>query len=1116
MTHSAYDSLILKLDEFIRKYYKNQMLRGLIYCVGIIVGAYLMVALLEYFGRFSSAVRTLLFYGFIGVTGYVLTRYFAIPLAHMLRFGKVISHEQAAAIVGKHFPNVQDKLLNTLQLKQMAEAAQGNVLLEAGIQQKIEALRPVPFTAAIDLRENRKYLPYALPPVAVVLILLFAAPSVLTKSTDRLLRHGQEIAKEAPFSFRIDEPLTVAENADFTATIILSGKELPAQAYVVFNGQQFLLDKISNQTYSYTFHNVRENIGFQLYASGVYSDGYELEVLPTPRLVDFEVALTYPAYLKRPSETIKNSGDLLVPAGTRLEWRFSANHTDELNVRLCDRREKAEGSGDRFRYSAQATESCTYAIHTANAYFSDRDSIVYQLQVVPDIYPAISAEEMRDSNSYKQVYFTGEVNDDYGFRRLTFNYRFTSAGETRTQREPVVIELPVTREFNTDEFFHHWDLSTIDLQPGEKIEYYFEVWDNDGVTGSKSARTAAREYAAPTLEELQQQIDAQNEDIKDKLEESIRDAQKIQKELEELQRQLREKKELSWQDQKKLDDLLKRQQELQKQIEEIQKQNQQKNEKQNEFQQQNESLMEKQQQLEQLMEKVMTPEMQKMMEELQKMMEELSKEDIQEQLDRMDMNNEDLEKELERALEQFKQLQWEQKMEEVIDELKKLGDEQEKLGEEAEKKESKSEDLQQKQDSLSKAFDELQKKIDEAEELNKELENPNQTPETEKQEQEIEQEQQKSSDELGKNKKSSASKSQKSAGEKMKQMAQQMEMSMAGDQAQQEQEDMEALRALLENIITLSFDQEELMASFKSTDQQDPNYNRLGQVQRKLKDDAKMVEDSLFALSMRVPQLSSVVNHEINLVNENMDVALENIPERKTPEVTTAQQYVMTSFNNLALMLDEALQQMQQQSSCKKPGTGNCEKPGGMGQKPSPSSGQMKKMQEQLSKQQEELKKKGQSQGQNNSGKEGTSKELSEMAAKQAAIRKAVEQKAQELNEDGSGNGNELKQIAREMEELQRDIVNNRITEETIRRQQDILTRLLKAENAERVREQDNQRKSNEAGDYPVSNPEKYEQYLRRKEQETELLKTVPPNLKPYYRDKVNEYFNKLAPAEQR
>ncbi|MBL7941388.1 MAG: hypothetical protein JNM00_01390 [Flavobacteriales bacterium] len=1114
MTHSGYDSLIRKLDEFIRKYYKNQMLRGLIYCVGIIVGAFLLMALLEYFGRFNSGVRTFMFWSFIGLTGYVLVRFFAIPLGHMLRFGKIISHEQAAQIVGQHFPDVQDKLLNTLQLKHMADGAANNVLLEASIKQKTEALRPVSFTSAIDLRENRKYLPYALPPVAVVLILLFAAPSVITKSTDRLLRHGEEIAEDAPFQFSIANDLAVAENADFTANIKINGKELPAQAYVVFNGQQFLLNKTSATEFTYTFHNVKQNVPFRLYASGFYSDGYELNVLPTPKLVDFEVAISYPAYLKRPDEKLKNSGDLLVPEGAKLEWIFSAANTDELNLRIGDKWDKAQGGGENYRYQTQAKQSCSYAILTSNAYFKNRDSIVYQLQVVPDIYPTIAVEEARDSNSFRQLYFTGEVNDDYGFKRLTFNYRFIASAEGRPSDQLETVELPVSRDFNTDEFFHHWDLSQIDLQPGEKIEYYFEVWDNDGVNGSKSARTSSMQYAAPTVEELQEQIDNQNEDIKDKLEESIKDAQKIQKELEELQRQLKEKKELSWQDQKKLDELLKKQQELQKQIEEIQKQNQQKNEKQNEFQQQNESILEKQEQLEKLMEEVLTPEMQKMMEELQKLMEELNKEEIQEQLDQMDMTNEDLEKELERALEEFKQLQWEQKMEEAIEELKQLGEEQEKLGEESEKKESDPQDLKEKQDSLSKSFDEIQKKLEEAEKLNEELQNPNNTPETEQQEQEIDQEQQKSSEELQKNKKSSASKSQKSAGEKMKQMAQQMEMSMAGSEQQQQQEDMEALRALLENIITLSFDQEDLMASFKSIDQKDPNYNKLGQTQRKLKDDAKMVEDSLFALSLRVPQLSSIVNHEINLVNENMELALENIPDRKTPEVTTAQQYVMTSFNNLALLLDEALQQMQQQSSCKKPGTGNCEKPGGMGQKPSPSTGQMKKMQEQLSKQLEEMKAKGQNKGQNNSGKEGMSKELSEMAAKQAAIRKAMEEKARELNEDGSGNGNELKEIAKEMEELQRDIVNNKVSEETLRRQQDILTRLLKAENAERVREQDNQRKSNEADDYPTSNPEKYEQYLRRKEQETELLKTVPPNLKPYYREKVNEYFNKLAPEE--
>ena len=39
----------------------------------------------------------------------------------------------------------------------------------------------------------------------------------------------------------------------------------------------------------------------------------------------------------------------------------------------------------------------------------------------------------------------------------------------------------------------------------------------------------------------------------------------------------------------------------------------------------------------------------------------------------------------------------------------------------------------------------------------------------------------------------------------------------------------------------------------------------------------------------------------------------------------------------------------------------------------------------------------------------------------------------------------------------------------------------------------------------------KYEEYMRKKQQETELLKTVPPTLKPYYKEKVNSYFIKLG-----
>ncbi|MCC6601117.1 MAG: DUF4175 domain-containing protein [Crocinitomicaceae bacterium] len=1107
-----YESLIHKLDEFIRKYYKNKMIRGAIYSVALVLCSYLIVVLLEYFGRFNIALRTFLFWGFIAAALTIVIRFFLIPLSHMFRLGKIISHSQAASIIGRHFPEVQDKLLNTLQLHELSSQSPENNLLEASIQQRIASLKPVSFTSAIDLKQNRKYLKYAVLPIAAILVILFAAPSVLTKPTERLIRHGQLIAELAPFAIHVENnPLQTPENTDFTVNISLSGEEIPDKVYLDLNGQNFLLEKKSPIQFSYTFRNVQKNTPFAFFAGGFHSDSYELKVLPAPALVDFEVNLSYPAYLKRTAETLKNTGDLTIPEGTKINWQFFTRNTENIVVHYGDSSLTPKGGGNHFTLSQVAMGNSEYSVHVSNNLMVSPDSISYRIEVIPDLAPMIAVKEERDSASFKQLYFTGEIKDDYGFRRLTFNYQFINTGKGERDNSPHTIEMPVSKEFPADKFFFDWNLDNLGISPGDKIAYFFEVWDNDGVHGSKSTRSEIREYAAPSLDEIDKSIDQKNDDIKDKLEESIKDAKKLQKEMEDMQRQLLEKQQMSWQDKKKMEELMKKQEELSKQVREIQQKNQQKDRQQGEFRQQNESILQKQEQLQQLMEQIMTPEMQKMMEELQRMMDELNKDELQRQLEQMNLTNEDIEKELDRALEQFKQLEWKQKMEKTIEKIEKLAEEQEKLSEDSEKKDSQSGELKKEQEKLNEKFDDVKKEMEELEKMNEEMENPNDMPENDQQKEEIGEEMKKSTEDLQNNKKSSASKSQKSASQKMKDMAAEMQMAMQSGEEEQQQEDMEALRALLENIVTLSFDQEELMANFKKVDMKDPKYNKLGQVQRKLKDDARMVEDSLFALSKRVPEISAAVNREINLVNENMDKALGSIPDRRTPEITTSQQYVMTSFNNLALMLDEALQQMQSQASSNKPGQGNCNKPGGNGKKPKPSAGDIKKMQESLSKQLEEMKKKGQNKGENKGANSQMSKQLAEMAAQQAAIRKMMEEKAGELNEDGSGNGNELKQISKEMEQLQKDIVNNQISEESLRRQQDIMIRLLKAENAERVREQENQRKSNEAHDFPTSNPMKYEEYMRRKEQETELLKTLPPNLKPYYKEKANSYFNKIG-----
>jgi hypothetical protein len=148
--------LLQKLDAFIRKYYKNLLLKGSIIFLGLFVAVFLLISLLEYFGRYTSGVREILFFSLLFLSLVLLVKFVIIPLAHLLKIGKQISHEQAASIIGKHFSGISDKLTNTLELLKGIGSNQD--LLLAAIAQKSESLSPIPFNAAIDYKSNIKLL----------------------------------------------------------------------------------------------------------------------------------------------------------------------------------------------------------------------------------------------------------------------------------------------------------------------------------------------------------------------------------------------------------------------------------------------------------------------------------------------------------------------------------------------------------------------------------------------------------------------------------------------------------------------------------------------------------------------------------------------------------------------------------------------------------------------------------------------------------------------------------------------------------------------------------------------------------------------------------------------
>ncbi len=62
-----------------------------------------------------------------------------------------------------------------------------------------------------------------------------------------------------------------------------------------------------------------------------------------------------------------------------------------------------------------------------------------------------------------------------------------------------------------------------------------------------------------------------------------------------------------------------------------------------------------------------------------------------------------------------------------------------------------------------------------------------------------------------------------------------------------------------------------------------------------------------------------------------------------------------------------------------------------------------------------------------------------------------------------------------------------------------------------REQELDNKRKGETAkDDYEQQTNERFEEYIKLKKQEIELLKTVPVKLNPYYKNEANEYFKRL------
>jgi hypothetical protein len=1095
-----------KIEAYRKKFYLNLFLKGGLQFVIVTGLTILIISLLEHYFWFDRNTRTLFFYLSIVLLSILLVIWVINPLAKYFKWiASDFSEFQLATIIGEKFPTVKDKLLNALQLNAISES--DTSLVQAGIDSYLENLKPIPFTKSIDYRVNFKYVRYLFFIMLSMGCFSLFYPGLYSNSAKRVVNYSKEYNRPLPFEFLFEhENLRAFQNEPFEIQLTLEGGSLPEQVYLNLDGRRISMSKNASASFDYTISSVRNQLSFSFEGGGFSSPTFDIPVHDRAELLHLGIDLDYPDYTGISDETIE-TGRLYIPEGTVATWNIQTKAVDKGTVIINDSIETQLqlSNNQLFNGSHQFLSDAFYEIKLANEFATNKESIKYQVNVIPDEYPEIQATFFLDTILYEYIIVSGESVDDYGIQSIRL---LGSKNEERVLNE--IIASPNNQ--NSLSYYHQVDLQSYWKEIDESsVTLYVLATDNDAINGNKSTRSQSFVVKLPNKSSIEKTIADKSENTSKDLEKSIENASSINDKIKQLQERLLSKQQLEWQEDKLLKELLEQRKRIEEQVQQLQDQFNDLNNAEEKFNDRSDALQEKAKNLQQLMDEVLDEETKKMYEELQKLMEENADMDqLSEKLDQLSGNEENLEQELERALELFKRLKVESELEKSSKALENLGTKQENLSKETQnhaEEESSGNDqsdtpgneLMEKQEEINQDFSKIEEQLDKIEQLNQELKNPEPLGDLSEDMEEIQQGLDKAKEQLENQDFKSGSEQQKQNSQKLKQLGQKMAQMMQSMQMEMITEDVNNLRNILDNLVKLSYQQERLIDEFYKVTQVDPKFVALSQEQLKLKDDAKVLEDSLLALSERVVEMSSFITREIGLVNDNIDAAVENLRNRDRNKALSNQQFSMASINNLALLLDDLLQQMQNAMASS------------MGQgKPQDSKGQglpdLKQLQQQLSQDIQQLK---------DSGQKG--RQLSEKLARMAAQQEMLREKLSELQNSLKGQpggeeaGDAMEKALQLMEQNEIDLVNKRLTQDLMNRQEEIMTRMLDAENSMKEQEYDNERKGQTANEIERTLPKAFQDYLLERKKQIELQKSVPIGLIPFYKKEVNDYFRRLS-----
>ncbi len=511
------------------------------------------------------------------------------------------------------------------------------------------------------------------------------------ESSLRLVSKNTKFEKPLPFKFELNNKDTeVFKGEKYTIDIFSSGIS-PKEINLFWSeNNNIYTRKINNlnNKYSYTFKNI--NSEMKIWAEyqhdailpynkyDIKSDTINIKLKIRPKIKDLNITIIPPIYTK--IEKLKHENTSLkinVLKGSKIKLIGTANKiiTSSNIIFGKDSLINMSVKYNTMNHEFEATNSINFSIICYDEENNSSLKVKYYIDVVEDMNPIAIINKPENNIKLDENYLiqmSGKITDDFGIDKAILEYYVETPYYLEQDTTINNILILKSNDNATNKYFQYdWNLENLNIGPGDEIIYWIKAYDNNNVTGPGIGKSNILRAYFPSLDELFLEVENEQENIFetfDNMTESMEDLKNI---YENISNDVL-KEETGWEQEQSSEEMMNEIQDISNKINSLEETLQtieKLNENNNLV---NENLGEKIEELQKMFQDIITPELMAALQELQKSLNEDDFKKSLENLNDLEFEMDDLENELDRMIDLFKQVVAEQKLDELIKKIENM------------------------------------------------------------------------------------------------------------------------------------------------------------------------------------------------------------------------------------------------------------------------------------------------------------------------------------------------------------------------------------------------------------------------------------------------------------